>query len=69
MIARWREAGLVAGPEWHWDLMERRGVTITLDAVTAHRLCAEAERRGSEISDLVRDLLDADRRSPVAMSA
>lgn len=69
MIARWREQGLVAGPEWHWNLAERRGVAITLDPATAHRLHLEAERRGSEISHVVRDLLDADCRFPAAIPA
>lgn len=69
MIARWREQGLVAGPEWHWAFVESRAARVELDAATAHRLRLEAERRDATVCELIHDLLDADRRYPSAMTA
>lgn len=68
MIARWREQGLVAGPEWHWNFVERRGVTVTLDPRTAHRLHAEADRRGTTVAAVIRDLW-AEQPCAIALSA
>jgi hypothetical protein len=63
VIARWRAAGLVASPEWHWALQESRDVAIRVDIATAHRLRAEAERRGTTVPLVVRDLWEGRTRS------